>query len=866
MKKSLSLLALLTLLASLALVLAGCGGPAAAGGAARANKGPIVDKILVNAKTQEDIGIKEVAEGKSDVFWYSANGSTYKDLTDDVKAKLETYAVPESSWSLLFNPYPNQAPYTVKTKAGATTFNPFAMKEVRFAMNFLINRKQLVDEVIAGAGQPKYIPTDMGQPNSGRYAPIIGKAGFTETGNEAKAIADIDAAMKAAADLPANKGKLAKKGQFWTYGGKNIEINFLIRVDDPTGRLKEGLYVADQIEKAGLKVNRLEYDRAKCSKIYRSGDPKDYEWNIYTEGWGGGQTYAFWESGIAQYYAPYFANMPGGGNAGQWNYQNPEIDTLMQAANNGNVKNIDDYYAKCFQATELGLKEAVRVFVLNSTSYFMANKARFNGRMAYGIGDGLNRMSSLTADVKPDAAGPYKGKKVLRITEFSSKGALFIYPWDPIGPDGFADTYGKVVSSPPSDMEFDFSPVTGMCIPLRATVKAFKAAPAFEGDKVAGTIAVPPEAVIWNAQTQKWESGTVWVDKGDGSFGYAKSTDKPEYGKAVATGTFAFSYAKWHDGRMMDQNDYRYAIALPYNVSLKKGEGDKIYDEAYSGAISPNLARTKGVVFNKDGTITTYGDSYYPMDPVYNASLICPSLMVEASNYQAIVSWPILESIEGLVADGKYVVNSNGDFTEIDLLAEKHVADIKAKLAEYAAAKHVPASLAGFVKPEDAVKAYQSAIAFIDKYKHAYISNGGFIIENYDPANQTALLTATPYSDYPMAKGEMVKKVATTYARINSLKVGTFKKDADVAVDIAVAEVAYPANKAQAAAKATVKVTLVGEKDYVYAAKSSKAGLYSVSIPAKDLAAFKPGTYTLIAEAALGSESGAVDTASLIVF
>ena len=866
MKKTVGVLGLCTLILITVLALAGCGGASSsAGGAARANKGPIVDKILVNAKTQEDIAIKDVAEGKSDVFWYDVNGSTYKGLTDDVMAKLDTYSVPSTYWSLLFNPYPNQAPYTARAKDGKTAFNPFAIREVRFAMNLLVNRKQMIDEIVSGAGQPKYTPVTLGQPNSGRYATIASKLGIGETGDEAKAIADIGAALKAAGDLSANKGMLAKKDRWWTYDGKVIEVNFLIRVDDPNGRLKEGRYVADQIEKAGIKVNRLEYDRAKCSKIYRSGDPKDYEWNIYTEGWAGGQTYAFWESGLAQMYAPWMANMPGGGNAGQWNYSHGELDSLTQAAYNGNVKDVADYYDKCLKATALGLEEAVRVFTIDTTAYFVAGKGRFNGRMAYGIGDGLNRLSALTADVKPDTAGPYKGKKVLRVTEFSSKGALFMYPWDPIGPDGFADTYTKVVSSPPSDMEFDFSPVTGMCFPSRASYKNFKAAPQFEGDKMLGTIPVPADAVIWNALTQKWESGTVWVDQGEGSYGYAKAADKPEYGKAVATATFTFSYAKWHDGRMMDQNDYRYAMALPYNVCTKKGDGDKTYEASYSASISPNLIKLKGAVFNKDGSITTFGDAYYPMDPVYNASQLCPSLMVEASNYQAIVSWPILEAITGLVADGKYVYNSNGDFTEIDVIAEKHVADIKAKLAEYADAKRVPASLEGFVKSEDAAKAYQSAIAFIDKYKHAYISNGGFILEGYDAANQTATLTATPFSDYPLAKGEMVKKVQTSYARINSVKVGTFKKGADVRVEVAVAEVAYPANKAKAAAKANVKVTLVGDKEIVYAAKASKAGFYTALLPAADLGSLNPGTYTVIAEAALGTDSGAVDTASLIV-
>jgi peptide/nickel transport system substrate-binding protein len=857
----------LALLASLLPLLASCGGASSAPlAAARADKGPIVDKILVNAKTQEDIAIKDVAEGKSDVFWFDVNGSTYKALTDEVKAKLDTYSVPSTYWSLLFNPYPNQAPYTARTKDGRTDFNPFAIREVRFAMNLLVNRKQIVDEIVSGAGQPKYTPVTLGQPNSGRYATIATKLGLSETGNEAKAIADIDAALKAAGDLPANRGRLAKKGRWWSYGGKAIEVNFLIRVDEPNGRLKEGRYVADQIEKAGIKVNRLEYDRAKCSKIYRSGDPKNYEWNIYTEGWGGGQTYAFWESGLAQMYAPWFANMPGGGNAGQWNYRQSELDALTQAAYNGRVKDVGDYYDKCFRAIELGLTEALRVFTIDTTAYYLAGRERFNGRMAYGIGDGLNRISALTADVKPDASGPYKGKKVLRVTEFSSKGSLFMYPWDPIGPDGFADTYTKVVSSPPSDMEFDFNPVTGLCVPLRASYKNFRAAPRFEGDKMLGTISVPADAVIWNALTRKWESGTVWVDKGDGSYGYARAADKPEYGVAVATATFTFSYAKWHDGRMMDQNDYRYAIALPYDLCVKKGEGDRTYERSYASSTGPNLLKLKGLVFHEDGSITSYGDVYYPMDPVSNAAQLCPSLMVEASNYQAIVCWPVLEAIEGLVADGKYVVNSNGDFTEIDVIAAKDVADIRAKLAEYAAARHVPASLEGYVKAEDAVRAYRSAMAFIDKYKHAYISNGGFILESYDAANQTATLGATPFSDYPLAKGEMVKKVETSYARINSVKVGTFKRGADLRVEVAVAEVAYPANKAKAAAGAQVKVTLVGDREYGFAATSSKAGLYAATIPAGDLATLRPGTYTVIAEAALGTDFGAVDTASFIVF
>ena len=53
-------------------------------------KGPTADKILFDVKLQEDIGLKDAAEGKSDFFYYGANGSAFKVLPDDVKSKLES--------------------------------------------------------------------------------------------------------------------------------------------------------------------------------------------------------------------------------------------------------------------------------------------------------------------------------------------------------------------------------------------------------------------------------------------------------------------------------------------------------------------------------------------------------------------------------------------------------------------------------------------------------------------------------------------------------------------------------------------------------------------------------------------------------
>lgn len=830
-------------------------------------KGPILDKIVFDAKTQEDIGLKDVAAGRSDLWNYGTSGAAFKALPDEVKSKLDVYGVTGvQTLSILMNPYPNAAPYTVATRDGKTLFNPFAIREVRYALNFLINRKQIIDEIMVGAGLPMYTGVTPGQPNSSQYGLIASRLGFTPSGNEKKALADIDAALKAAAALPENKGRLARSGPWWTFDGEPVSVKFLIRVDDPTLRLPEGRYIADQIEKSGIRVERLEYDRVKARSLWGQSDPKEYGWNLYTEGWNGGQTYAYWETSISQMYAPWFSNMPGQGNGAFWNYQNAELDKLTSDASNGRVKDAADYYGKLFKAVEIGLKEAVRVFIAAQTTYLAGNKARFNNRMVYGLGDGLDKWSMYTADVKPEK----DGTKVLRMSAFSARGSLFMSSWDPIGPNGFADIYSSVIIKELSDQEAEANPVTGVSMPLRASWTGVSSKIDIAADgRVMGKIPVPVDAVLWNAQDQKWESGLIYADlKGNGTaFGYTKTDAITAFSKA----TFSFKFGKWHHGRPVSINDYRYALALPYDVSFKKGPDDRVYEEEYASTVNPSLVRSKGIVFNKDGSITTYGDVNYPMDQNQLAGLLCPSLMVAGANYGTVVAWEILEAVKGIVSEGNashtaYSYNSNADFTEVDLLSQKCVVDLKAKLREFIDAERVPAALRGFMTPAEAVRDYKLALDFVEKHGHGYISNGGFILESFDPANNTGVLVANRDPSYPYAKGYFAKALAGSFARIDAIKVPMYKKGADLTVGVTVSQVAFPANMSRPAVRANVKVTLVGDTQTVTIARLVKPGSFEAVIPREALSGLAPGSYTLIGEASLGAEGGAVDTASLIVF
>jgi len=838
---------------------------------AQAKNGPIVDKVIFDVRMDQAIAIKDTVEGKTDVFYYGIDGKTFATISAADKAKLDVYAIPSGSWSLLLNPIPNKAPYSFVAKDGKTVFNPLAIREVRYALNWLIDRKKIVDEILLGAGDPMMTAMTPGQPGTYKFNLIGTKLGMTARGNEKKAIADIDAAMKAAAALPENKGKLEKSGQFWTYEGQPVTIKFMIRVDDPTGRLLQGRYVADQLEKAGLKVERLEYDRSKAGKLAYSSDPAEFQWSMYTEGWGAGATRAWWDVSVSQMYAPYYGYMPGGATEGMWNYENKTIDDIAMKMYNGWFLTGDEYWSDNLKVTEIALKEAVRVYVASQMQYYIANKARFNGKMAYGVGDGLNGWSIRTADVKPGA----DGKKVLRATQFSAKGGLFMSAWDPVGTDGFSDTYSNNITDPTWDPATFEAPNNAKDTPLAVKWDLSKAVSKVAADKDGdgqpeGLIPVDKAATIYNSKTKKWESGVEYKLVGD-KYEYVKATAPI---MAYSQNEITYKYGKWHSGVPVTLADLQYATAFQYEWCNKDSENDKLYDEAFASNLQPTLAVNKGSVIAKDGaTFINYYNYNWPMDKERLAAGNLPTPKAANQGHPNGVSFEIYEALALLVTEGSksgtaYSFSSDPSMTEVDVVQPKCVADIKAKLEEMAAKKYVPVSITAWLTPDQAVARYRAAVKFIETYGHAYISNGPFFISKIDfNANYMEL---TAFRDYGYKSDYWPKALRTTLTRIDDVKVpATAQRTKDAEIVVTVSNVVYPDDTAKAAdGKTKVSVTLVkaDNTEVTYAAKFASAGSFKAVIPAKDLGALKPGSYTVVVQSVLGTEAPAVTPTSIVLF
>lgn len=812
-----------------------------------AKTGPYLDTVYFDVRMQQEIGIQDTAAGKTDVFFFGLDGGVFKSLDKATLSKLDVYAVPSGSWSLLLNPIPNKAPYTVKVK-DKEYFNPFAIREVRYALNWLINRQYIVDEILRGAGGPMFTMATPGQPGTYRYNLVASRLGMTPEGDEKKGLSMIDTAMKKAAALPELQGKLKKSGQWWTFNGEPVTIKFLIRVDDPTGRTPEGHYIADQIEKAGIKVERLLWDRSKCSKTVYSGNPADYEWNIYTEGWGAGATRAFWDNIVCQMYAPFYGYMPGGADPKNWNYENAKIDELSKKAYTGNILTEQEYWETVLQAQELGLTEAVRIYVAYQTQYYLANKSRLQGRFAYGLGDGLNSWSLITARTKDGT---------LRATQYSAKGSLFMSAWDPVGTDGFNDVYSNVIAQPLYDPSTFESPVSALTtanrtIPVSVESKVHKDA---KGD-VVGDIPVPANAVIWDSKAKKW----VPVAPGT---------------KAMSKGVYKFRFSNFHQGIPMSLLDYLYADAFVREWITQDQPGDRWYDATYSSNLKPLVDTFKGAVYDfKNKTITTYFNYNFPADKGRVAGWGAPAWTVSASGQAVGVSWEIVEALARMVAQGSasgtvYSFSSTQEgATEVDVLRPSCVADIKAELIKMKNEQYVPAPLKGYLSPADAVKRYDAALKFIDKYGHAYISNGPFYLARFDTKANYAQINAFRDPSYPFTSDYWVKQFKTTLLSVDRIEIPPMnEKGKDVTVKIHASQSVYPDDAKSPATKGDVTLLVVADgKEHQYKATRIGAGLFQAKIPAALTKDLEAGSYTVLAIASLAGGVPSTASTALVVY
>src|SRR5712692_5701336 len=236
-------------------------------GIAQDRVGAWVDTVLAIEEPKDAEAVSRL-EANDIQAWFSATSNP--DLRDRVARNpaLTSTGAFGLSRELTFNPVGPVFP-------GTDRLNPFASAKIREAMNWLIDRRFIAEEVMRGMSRPRYLAIDTGFPDFARLADVARRLEVRYAPNPARARSIIAAEMgKLGATLVNDK---------WQYKGRPVTLTFLIRTEDD--RRAIGQYITGLLEGMGFTVEPRLGSAAELSPLWIRGDPAKGQWHLYTGGW-----------------------------------------------------------------------------------------------------------------------------------------------------------------------------------------------------------------------------------------------------------------------------------------------------------------------------------------------------------------------------------------------------------------------------------------------------------------------------------------------------------------------------------------------------------------------------------------------------
>jgi peptide/nickel transport system substrate-binding protein len=649
-------------------------------------KGAYTDNLRFIQYLDGNTALHDIQAGNLDTYYFRIPLETVASISNNPNVKI--YEKNAGSFAFLLNPAPSK---------NSNILNPFQFKEIRFALNYLINREFIVDEILNGYGSVQIDPFGISSPEYEALIPVIESYNFKYNPNLAEAI--LEKAL-------ISNGAIKVDGK-WTYKGSPITIKFMIRSDD-LPRKSMGEIVANQLENIGFTVQRDYGDLNKANLVVYGTDPQELNWQVYTEAFGGTSEFVRYNpSTAAQMYSPYFGKMPGWSNPSFWNYQNSTLDKVTQSIAFSNFNSEEGRNELLRQALTLGLQESVRLFVAQNIDPYAASSSIKGLINDFGAGIATSK-SLINARSTKNASTINVGVK-----------EIYQGAWNGVG--GCNDVYCTTILSLVSDPATSRNPYNGEVIPLRnewTNITTMGPEKRLEVDK---------DAVTWNPSSQSWQD-------------VGKNTSKSKV-------TLHIVYSNWQNGQPMSKADLIYPLYFLYEWSSKTNSSDLSYDPEYAAQAQVALKYLRGTKFLNDSNVVSYVDYWH-----FDKKEIADFASIWASS-----PWEVNAAIERLVKNGMFAYSrSEATVKNIEWLSPiipSHAQAIKQELEKMKTERFVPPALKDVVTVDEAIKRYDASIKWITEHNHAIIGNGPYEIQNYNPTGKVISLSAFRDSSYPFPKG-----------------------------------------------------------------------------------------------------------------
>ena len=664
-----------------------------------ADKGTFVDEIKFIQYLDENTALEEVRNGNLDLYYFRVASDRLEDF--DSRENLQIFESTGSYYSILTNP----------TDSGK--FNPFSFQEVRFALNYLVDRNLIVNELLGGFGSTMVSNYGI---FSADYLGILDIVeSFQFTYNPALAERIISEKLE--------QSGAKKINGIWNFNDEPIEITIFIRSDDPV-RKSIGEILSSDLESIGFIVKKDFGDLNKAYVNVYGSDPAEQKWNLYTEAWSSTGFTRYDSIVLAQMYAPWFSNMPGNNTPSYWNYQNDFLDDVTQKIYSGDFATADERISLIKKATEKGVNESVRIFLASKVDQYVVNED------VTGIINALG--SGVPSRFTPINANSQDNSLVIGVKQ------IYQGAWNPIA--GLSDIYSNHIWGILSDPGMYGHPFTGDLLPLRTIWNVDTNGPH-------SSVSVDDDSIFWNTDTQSWQK--VESDS-----------------TAISKITFDLNFSQWHNEQKMDINDILYSIYFLTEWGSEKSVNDKTYDSNFSPQAVQNVKSLVGFRIIDADTIEVY-TNYWHFDEDQIASW---------ASVWSTTPWEIMAAMEKSVIEGKVsfsrseAVNKNINW--LSLIVPQDAKIIQQVLVDFKESARIPVALNQFeTNVEYYDNRYDQSIDWIEKYDHAVISNGPFYLDRYSPESRTIVVKSFDFGDYPFPSGKWNEFEYIEFPKINSVEI-----------------------------------------------------------------------------------------------
>jgi|YelNatPaOPRAMG01_1025707.scaffolds.fasta_scaffold06033_8 peptide/nickel transport system substrate-binding protein len=666
-------------------------------------QGPWVDEVNFFTVSDQPTAKSMLEAGQMHAFFFPLSDA---DVFQAIKTSPNLwYTFSYGSYNeLTFNPVGPEFPATGK-------LNPFSVPRIREAMNYLVDREYMAEEICRGLAVPRYLAITPSFPD---YARLIDKARLLEM----EYSYNFEKAKEIITEEMLKLGATLEDGK-WKYKGEDVTIIFLIRIEDE--RKNMGDYVATQLEKLGFTVDRQYKDSASATPIWMSGDPAEGKWHIYTGGWVTTAISRDQADNFDYFYTPRGRPEP------LWQAYKPDplFDYVSDRLGRRDYSSMEERNELMARALELSMKDSVRVWLVNRVSPWVARNE-----------------ISLTSDLAGGFYGCWIWPHTIRFKDTIGGTAkigttqLLVAPWNPVGGSNWI--YDQMIVRATYDSSLLPDPYTGLYWPNRvksAEVYVRKDVPVIKtldwlSLQFVDEIEVPTDAWYgWNATTKE-------IIKTP-----ANTTAKA---KVVVRYEDNLFNNKYHDGTDMSIADFIFNFIITFD---RADPASPVYDAAYVSAFNSFRSIFKGfkIISQNPLVFEYYTDAVYPDAEwivVDAADTFDPEMAYGPSPWHMIAIGWLAEKDNQLAFTASKAKKLNVDWMSyiagpsLSILAEKLNWAIENQFVPYEEV------LLNYMTRAKAVERYQALKAWYEQKGHFWVGNGPFYLDKVYPTEKQVVIKA----------------------------------------------------------------------------------------------------------------------------